>query len=428
MKAKFSIGIFLSYVVLILCLLNCNTIYSTSNNIDFKLSEMTILFLFILIYVEAKFLPIELMKKWFLCFLPYFLWNIIIIFSSVTVEKLTGYVIRFFLFIPLVALFIMLKIQHGKLWETLIRLKNIVYIYAIISLILWVLVCIVKVIPEMGTLECGWGENYDYPLYFGLFTVRQHQNFLGFDWVRNMGIFTEGPMYNLVLLTAILIEMFIVPLEKNIKGGILKGIDIKKLAVLVIADITTFTTTGFILIIGIFVLKYGLMKSKSSIESVIKWLVGIFVAIAAVYVMYLLFLGKADTGSWEVRSDDIAAGIKAWSDNVFLGNGYDSMDAIEKYMSPYRFYNMGYSTGLFSILAQGGLLLFLNYAVGFYGFIKKSIRLHRYELIAFLMIYMIILVTTIFQNTFLMMLILAYGYALIPDIKEVNQIANKMEV
>ena len=51
-------------------------------------------------------------------------------------------------------------------------------------------------------------------------------------------------MYNLVLLTAILIEMFIVPLEKDVKGGMLKGIDIKKLVVLIIADITTFTTTG----------------------------------------------------------------------------------------------------------------------------------------------------------------------------------------
>ena len=170
------------------------------------------------------------------------------------------------------------------------------------------------------------------------------------------------------------------------------------------------------------------MKSKSSIESVIKWLAGIFLVIVAGYIMYMLFLGKADTGSWEVRSDDIVAGIKAWSDNVFFGNGYDSMDAIENYMSSYRFYNMGYSSGLFSILAQGGMLLFFNYAVGFYGFIKKSIRLHRYELMAFIMIYIIILITTIFQNTFLMMFILAYGYALIPEIRELNQIESVAEV
>lgn len=428
MKSKFSIGIFLSYILLILCLLNCNTIYSTSNNIDFRLSEITILFLFIYIYIEAKFLPIEIVKKWILCLCPYFLWNIVIIFTSVASEKLTGYVIRFILFMPLFSLLTMINIQRGRLWKLMIQLKNIVYVYAIISLVLWVLVCIFKVIPEMGYLECGWGENYEYPLYFGLFTVRQHQNFLGIDWMRNMGIFTEGPMYNLVLLTAILIEMFIVPLEKDVKGGMLKGIDIKKLVVLIIADITTFTTTGFILIIGIFVLKYGLMKSKSSIESVIKWLAGIFLVIVAGYIMYMLFLGKADTGSWEVRSDDIVAGIKAWSDNVFFGNGYDSMDAIENYMSSYRFYNMGYSSGLFSILAQGGMLLFFNYAVGFYGFIKKSIRLHRYELMAFIMIYIIILITTIFQNTFLMMFILAYGYALIPEIRELNQIESVAEV
>ena len=72
--------------------------------------------------------------------------------------------------------------------------------------------------------------------------------------------------------------------------------------------------------------------------------------------------------------------------------------------------------------------MFFNYAVGFYGFIKKSIRLHRYELMAFIMIYIIILITTIFQNTFLMMFILAYGYALIPEIRELNQIESVAEV
>ena len=100
MKSKFSIGIFLSYILLILCLLNCNTIYSTSNNIDFRLSEITILFLFIYIYIEAKFLPIEIVKKWILCLCPYFLWNIVIIFTSVASEKLTGYVISLFYLCP----------------------------------------------------------------------------------------------------------------------------------------------------------------------------------------------------------------------------------------------------------------------------------------------------------------------------------------
>ena len=112
MKVKANLGIFLSYIVLILCVMNCNTIYSTSNNIDFRLSELTILFLLALVYVEAKFLPIAIIKKWFICLIPYFLWNIVIIFTSVTMGMLTGYVIRFFLFIPLFYLLIMIYIKH----------------------------------------------------------------------------------------------------------------------------------------------------------------------------------------------------------------------------------------------------------------------------------------------------------------------------
>ena len=91
------------------------------------------------------------------------------------------------------------------------------------------------------------------------------------------------------------------------------------------------------------------------------------------------------------------------------------MEAITRHMSSRRFYNMGYSSGVFSILAQGGIALIVNYIVGFYGYVRYSIKIHRYELVSMLIIIVMILITSIFHYTFIMMILLAYGYALLAD-------------
>ena len=91
------------------------------------------------------------------------------------------------------------------------------------------------------------------------------------------------------------------------------------------------------------------------------------------------------------------------------------MESITRHMSSKRFYNMGYSSGLFSILAQGGIALLANYIIGFLGYIRYSIKIHRYELVSMLIIIIMILITSIFHYTFIMMIFLAYGYALLAN-------------
>lgn len=107
---------------------------------------------------------------------------------------------------------------------------------------------------------------------------------------------------------------------------------------------------------------------------IIKWIVGIGVVTAALFIMNTLFLEKSTDGSWIVRSDDILAGIKTWLQSPVFGMGYDLMEAIEKNYSSFRVYNMGYSSGFFSVLAQGGILLMAIYIIGLIGFMMYGIR------------------------------------------------------
>lgn len=414
-KIKINLRNSITYILLALCLLGCNTVYSTCSTRNYRFPELTAFFLFLLVLTNIKRLSYRIIKKWLIVFFPYYLWNFLIVFFCVHIDKTISYSVRFFIFIPFFALIILCDARKENIWNIALKFENLIYIYAIITLIMWVSVCMLNIIPATGEIISSWGGERRYPLYFGVFTTRQTQEFMGRTWMRNQGFFAEGPMYNLVLIIAVCIEAFVAPLDRKSGKYIWNGMDLRKIVVLVIADISTFTITGMILLVAIAAFKYCLMPSKTVLRGVIKWLGAIGVLIFAMYIANNLFLVKADTGSWEVRFDDFLAGYKAWRDNIWFGNGYDTMEAITNYMSSKRSYNMGYSSGVFSILAQGGIALAVNYCIGFLGYVIYSIKIHRYELISMLIIILLILVTSIFHYTFAMMLLLAYGYALLAD-------------
>lgn len=403
----------IAYVFLISCILSCNTVYSASKNINFMISEFTILFLFIYLLLNVRWLKISLLKKWISIFVPYYLLNFLIVLASVSSGALYNYILHFLLFVPLLTLILMNDSVHEKVWNLFLKFENLVLLYAIVSLIFWVLITFFNLIPKTGTLLVSWGGLKTYPLYFGIFTTYQTENFLGVEWIRNLGVFTEGPMYNLILLLAICIELFVVPIYENQSNNKLKDINFMKLGILISTDLTTFTTTGMIVIAMMLAFKYCLLKNKSALANLLKWFGAIFVIIVALLVIYFLFSQKSSSGSWAVRYDDIVAGFKAWKDHIVIGNRYSDVKPIQNYMSSFRFNNMGYSSGLFSILAQGGLLLMSLYALSFYGYIKFSIYKHKNEIFAMMFSIFVILIQTIFQDTFIMMIILSYGYVLL---------------
>lgn len=410
---KFKFHTIVIYILFVLCLLGCNTVYSTCVNANYRIPELTILFLFLLLLIDLRYLTKKVIKKWLIVFIPYYLWNFIIILVSVPSYKIISYSVKFLIFLPVLSLIILGYARKNNIWKIALQFENVVLIYSIVSLVMWILVGLFNVIPSSGEIIASWGGERIYPLYYGIFTTRQTQEFLGITWIRNQGFFTEGPMYNLVLQIAICIEAFIGPLNDRKQKYIWNGIDLRKMFILIITDITTFTITGMILLVIISAFKYYLMSNNSMLVKLLKWIGAILVLIIVLIIVNNLFAIKSGTGSWEVRFDDFLAGYKAWKDNILFGNGYDTMDAINWHMSTIRAYNTGYSSGIFSILAQGGIFLIINYIIGFIGYIKYSISLHRFELCAMIIIIFIILVTSIFQYTFIMMIILAYGYALL---------------
>ena len=84
----------------------------------------------------------------------------------------------------------------------------------------------------------GWVNGSVTSSYFNLYFETQGINFLGIHFIRNSGIYAEGPMWNLMLSLALMVQALL--LSKNTKREI----------ILVLTIFTVASTTG-IFIVGV---------------------------------------------------------------------------------------------------------------------------------------------------------------------------------
>ncbi len=272
--------------------------------------------------------------------------------------------------------------------EVLKKYRNIVCAVAVFSIVMWLLCSVLKLIPSTSVAMTSWSDTptVDKPIksWFGIYFETQG--------IRNTSIFTEGPMASLHYSLALLIEMLLSKKPSIITFGIL-----------VLAIFSTMTTTG-ILVVGticfiyaiIFIHKKGWLKKKSvriSLVSVI--LIGCAAAIAIV-------VWKVSTVSGSIRSDDMRAGWLAFTDHPIVGNGCNNLPAIQKYMSEWRSFNTGYSSGLLWVLSDGGLLLGALYICPIICATVKGILRKQWLVAVFAVSIFIIFLITVFQYSFLL--------------------------
>ena len=278
--------------------------------------------------------------------------------------------------------------RSNVFFEVLKKYRNIVCAVAVFSLVMWLLCSVFKLIPSTSIAMTSWSDipTVDKPIrsWFGIYFETQG--------IRNTSVFTEGPMAALHYSLALLIEMLLSKKPSFITFGILA-----------IAIFSTMTTTG-ILVVGaicfiyaiIFIHKKGWLKKKAvkiSLISVI--LIGCAAAIAIV-------VWKVSTVSGSIRSDDMRAGWLAFTDHPIVGNGCNNLPAIQKYMSEWRSFNTGYSSGLLWVLSDGGLLLGALYLCPIICALVKGIMKKQWLFAIFAVSIFIIFLITVFQYSFLL--------------------------
>lgn len=255
-----------------------------------------------------------------------------------------SYILRFILILPLLWIYLSLRKETGleNYISIFLRYSNTIVVIACVSLIMWILCSILKIIPPTGMMPFEWSQKtYSIPTYWGIYFETQSVFIFG-QWIfRNTGIFNEGPMYNMVLCMAFTIELFIRHKKSKFRLWILS-----------ITIITTFTTTGQLFLIGIICWKI-LRKISSKYRVLLMVTLPIVLCVGYIFTSEIIE-NKIETGgeeSIDLRTEDIEYCIEAGLEHPILGVGM----TLGEGEGLWKGKQLGRSNSIFAIFARGGL-------------------------------------------------------------------------
>lgn len=413
-------------ILIMFIVLDFNTPYAYALNKNYYLTEIIVICILVLFFITILRYKIEIsmFKKWLLVYIPYYVLMILFFFISVNRDKWINFIARFWIAIPLLTIVLCIYQKNGDIYRLLKKFSRIMFCLSVVSLFFWWFGSQLHLISPTSTIRAYWGIEYNYPSYYGLYFERQTDNFLWISGFRNIGIFCEGPMFSLCLIVALFTELF---LYEDIKQKFIringnkvylrtKNSGLKRRIIILVLAITLFTTTtttGMIIFIFMFIMKYVLTGTNNKMKKIFKWIFGIIIVILGIYLMRSLFVDKSDSVSWKIRLDDFHIGAKAWLKSPILGNGYGEWTVLENLMNGSIRTNNGFSNAIFTVLSQGGLVLFSLYIISILCYFMYTIKNKDKRIFVFGSIFLVEFVVTLFQYTFLMMLLLSLGYALV---------------
>ncbi len=393
----------LEYFISAAFLLSMHSIYvSTVAN---KLRINIVLVALLLLYIAFKFYikdpnyTYKKIKKSIIKYkwigLSYFLYFIIFALLNRTINS--NFISTFIMILPM--LFLIYSIDSKAINNFFVKLLKILLVVSVVSLVLYLFIDVLGLFKYTGKIYIDWGTKKYVDSFLGIYFKTQYTTFKGLIIPRNTSIFTEAPMYSLALIISLAFYEFI---YKKKRSPIVRSI-------LILSVLTTFSTTGYIAIIIIYVSKL-LTKFLKGKNKTIK-ISFIAVLVVSVLISGVLLVNKLKTNSGSIRVDDYKACYKTWvNSNILYGAGYNNMDAVVANMSDFRSNNQGLSNSIMYVLAEGGILLFIVYLIPFVYSIYRSIVKKDYNVMYFSIIIGYLFITTMFCHVIIMTNILAIGY------------------
>lgn len=348
----------IEYCWAVTVVLNGNSVYHASANKDYYLLELCVVLTWLLTGAEIYLRGLSVGRRQGIMAVLLLFYNslyLAVSYSDVAVADLTC---LFMLGLP--ALVLLFSSLHGQglLTQLLLKMFQIVFILALISLYYWIWgVQLGRLSPNM-TMEVSWGIFDRISGYDGLhFAFQLDTTFFPDRYIfRNSGIFAEAPMFNLWLNMALAGELF---LKRRVSW--------LKALVLVVTILTTLSMTG-ILFVVLSLLLYILSNYRAMSRKTQKIVLTIgLVALPLVVYAIIYFIGlKADTQSYQMRLTDYIAGVQLWLDYPLFGGGYGNLRALLPYMySPEGV--LGFSSSLAGVLGTGGLWMALVFYIPHFG-------------------------------------------------------------
>lgn len=314
---------------------------------------------------------------------------LIYMYTSVSTKEIFGFLLKYIFTIN--SFFIIFSFNKKSFFKILKYISKIVIIIVFISLFLYIFGSILDLIKPSGSHTYKWGSKVISYSYYNIFFEGQYTNVFGNIIPRNIGVFTEAPVFSFMICLSLFIELFLLK-QKN------KFI----LIILFLCAFSTLSATGIVGTMIIFIMKI-LNNNKIKIPLLILTIIiGTIISITIV-----AFRFKTTSGS--TRIDDIRAGYYAWLENPVFGNGYNNSDPTISYMKDFRKDNTGRSSGLMCVLSEGGIFMLSFYLYSILKVIIISLKNNKKLLLFFYLFILGFNFISIISYTNLIILFLAFG-------------------
>lgn len=386
----------LEYLLMLMVILDFNTPYTYFPVIGKMVALSIITLSMFLILLNWKNLSIDIFA-----FVLLITIGAIFPFFNVYEGKAISYIKLYFVILPLLLMLTSsyMSEEREAVSHLFIKFSNIVGVIAVISLLFFFLGSTFELIPCTAIIPNSWGGDRFIPTYFGIyFETQEAMAASGMEsMIRNSGIFNEAPMYNMILCTALSIELFLRP-----------RINIERIILFTLTIITTISTTGFIFMFVVYTIKgYNSFASKYRLQMIL--LLPIFL-LASFLVMNSILENKKETGegSYSSRSRDIVKCIEVGLEHPISGVGVFFKS--EENSSDSR--SFGYSNSLFGVFAHGGFYLLTLYALSLLIIpIVSYFRDRNLSFLIFMLSYFLLFSFTVSQYKCLTIMLVAYGFS-----------------
>lgn len=318
----------------------------------------------------------------------------------VNIERVLSFIYVYLLMLPALILYFSNFFRSKGLLalDIFIKYSNVVCIIAVVSLMFWIFGSFLEILEPTSFIPNAWAGERFIPTYYGIYFETQEDAViadLGSMFIRNSGLFNEAPMYNMILCIAFSIELFI----RKIRSS-------WRIIVLLVSIMSTFTSTGYIFITIMILIKFfHIFGAARQITKILVFLVSI---IMFVFISIVTIDNKRETGghSYDSRSYDIERCLEVGMDNPLFGIGL--FNPSEEFGSSKV--NFGYSNSLFGVFAHGGFYAFTFYTLSLIIFPLLCFQKWKNRDILYFQVFFFILFSvTVSQYKYLTMMMIAFA-------------------
>lgn len=392
-----NIRVLIEYVLVFFVIMDGNTVYNASAEYNFHFRILClvlsiILVIYTLVHSKLKKSALVMSIALFLYFGVYFIFQ----YENCYQE---AYSCLYIIGIPLLLLYFTMAYKGNDVNSLFYKLEKVVLFISVLSLILWLLCCVLKLFVTNSFMIVNWGQTKRIDGYFGLQFITQIDNTYLSGLVRNTSFFCEAPMFNLWLDIALAVELFLKSQSSKIK-----------IVILTITIVTTTSTTGVIFIVLCVALRYYLIYESTKYKyRILLTIVMLFFAPFLISIIQAVIGLKGQTSSYLIRMQDYVAGFQVWLQNPIFGSGFGNTASLYGYVYESLAGNVGFSNYITALLSTGGIWNFICYALGIIIPCFRRKKQTHLNVTCFIICYAFLTVTTSFYMRYIAAIFIAYG-------------------